>query len=100
MGADVAVAVALGANPPTKQLAGEPHLSAAASAVVTEVAAEFARVAPAHELEILLACAACRGVAAREVERARPVQPASVALAFPRRLHSASGKKETLNNES
>lgn len=79
MSAHFAVAVALGADSSTKQLPREPHLATARAAVVAEMATELARIAPAHEPEARFTRATLRGVAVREVEHARALQPAAAA---------------------
>ena len=73
---DLAVEIALGADAASQHLSGEPHLATAAPRLVAVVAAELARVPAAHEAELLLAGAAPGGLAAREEEGARSLQPA------------------------
>ena len=75
---DLAVTVAPGADPSPEDLTGEPEKSTASTGLVAEVAAELARVSAAHEAESTVAGAALGGVAAGEVEGARPRQPLAI----------------------
>lgn len=75
VGRDLAVAVALGADASPQELPGEPDQTTAARGLVAEVAAELAGMTALHEAETFVTGAALGGVAAGEVEGARPGQP-------------------------
>ena len=84
---DLAVTVAPGADPSPEDLSGEPEKSTASTGLVTEVAAELAHVSAAHEAEATVAGAALGGVAAGEVEGARPRQPLAILAHVAHRRH-------------